>query len=129
MRNGAVYAVKAAVTAAVDDAKATTLFKDQSGALRKSITGTSFGLEGSVTADAGVAKFIENGTRPHVIEARGSGTLAFVANGSTVFARRVNHPGTAPRPFMEHAKQVGEQTLDYGIELLLEKPIARFNAA
>ncbi|MGE0105286.1 MAG: HK97-gp10 family putative phage morphogenesis protein [Blastocatellales bacterium] len=41
-------------------------------------------------------------TRPHVIVPRNAAVLAFPLNGKTVFARRVNHPGSniPSRPFM-----------------------------
>lgn len=41
-------------------------------------------------------------TKPHVIEAKNGGVLAFQAGGRMMFARRVNHPGSKipARPFM-----------------------------
>jgi hypothetical protein len=41
--------------------------------------------------------FIEAGTRPHVILPRRARVLVFQVAGRTVFARRVNHPGTKAR--------------------------------
>jgi hypothetical protein len=55
-----------------------------------------------------VAYFLEKGTRPHPIYARGGGFLRFVSNGAVVFRRMVNHPGTAPRPFMREARDLAE---------------------
>lgn len=41
------------------------------------------------------------GTRPHVIVPRKGSVLVFVSKqGQTVFARRVNHPGTKPNRYL-----------------------------
>ena len=51
-----------------------------------------------------LGKWITDGTRPHVIRPRGQGyPLRFTVNGRTVYAYRVNHPGTKPNPFTERA--------------------------
>ena len=63
-------------------------------------------VSGRIFSDASVryAAIHEFGgrTRPHVIEAKAGGVLAFQSGGKTVFARRVNHPGSKipARPFM-----------------------------
>lgn len=41
-----------------------------------------------------LVEWLEEGTRPHVIRARGARVLAFQMRGRTVFATRVMHPGT-----------------------------------
>jgi len=121
--------VRDAVKAGEEDARTTTLYKDQTGALRRSTVGTQISsVKGEIRAGAKHARFIENGTPPHVIEGKGGGTLSFVANGSRVFARRVNHPGTAERPFMAHAASVAEKTLDYGLEFYVDQATSRSNA-
>lgn len=38
-------------------------------------------------------KYVDEGTRPHVIE----GLLVFQIHGVTVFSRNVHHPGTVPQ--------------------------------
>lgn len=118
--------MRATVKTAEAVAKGTKLFNDITGALRKSISSEATGLEGKVIAASKYARFVEYGTAPHVIEAK-SGMLRFVVAGSTVFARRVNHPGTAERPFMAEAARVGQQTLDYGLEISTDQAIAVFN--
>lgn len=55
-----------------------------------------------LVSDAPHAPFVSEGTRSHVIEARGS-VLAFEIAGQEVFARRVEHPGTEPNPYVENA--------------------------
>jgi hypothetical protein len=50
------------------------------------------------------ARFVHNGTAPHVINARPGGTLAWkAADGSQRFAKSVFHPGTRANPFMKDA--------------------------
>jgi hypothetical protein len=64
-------------------------------------------------ATANYAGFVERGTRPHVIRPRTRKALRFAADagsarltgtprsgGRVRFARRVQHPGTRPQPFM-----------------------------
>ena len=82
-------------------------------------------LEGQLSANTRYAFWVENGTQPHVIRARNAKALRFVQNGAVRFATEVHHPGTAPRPFMQHARDVGERSLDYGIEYLVGEAIKR----
>lgn len=128
IRNNAGQALRAAVRASEDDAKSTTLFKDGATArLRQNIVGTVEGLTGELKASTAYAQWVESGTQPHVIEAKSGGLLRFVVAGRVIFARRVRHPGTAPRPFMQHAADVGDKTLDYGIEYFTDYAISKFN--
>ena len=43
--------------------------------------------------------FVANGTSAHVIVPRQARVLAFQSGGKTVFAMRVNHPGSKANPF------------------------------
>lgn len=127
--NNAHQALKSALAAAKAHAKASTLFKDGPQAvLRNSVDEKLDGpFEGRVFAGAKHGKFVEDGTRPHIIAAKGK-ALRFVIQGQTFFRKVVHHPGTQARPFMGEAADVGEQTLDYGLELMSERPIAHFNS-
>lgn len=125
--NAASMALRSAVQAAEADAKGTTLYNDRTGLLRSKTTGSVNGLSGEIRAATPYAKWVENGTRPHKITARKGGVLCFVSGGATRFARSVNHPGTAERPFMQHAKDVGEKTLDYGADYFLDYATNAFN--
>ena len=61
-------------------------------------------VKGGVTAHAKYARYVHDGTRPHVIRPKNpGGVLHFVMNGRPVFARSVNHPGTIARPFLRNA--------------------------
>lgn len=74
------------------------------GALRDSLAQVNSPGEVSVgTHGISYVVYVVEGTRPHAIEAKKSSTLVFKVNGMTVFAKRVQHPGTAPNPFMEDA--------------------------
>lgn len=119
IHQAAVLAVRAAVDAAEESARGTTLFNDATGETRRSIRGEVDGLEGFVTA-GGAAGFLENGTPPHRIPTSGYATLAFEVNGEKVFASWVDHPGTAERPFMAEAQKVGQQALEYGLEFFVD---------
>lgn len=101
-------ASQGAQKATADEAEATRL-RIVSGAYWTNRTGRlaqSFRVEPGVEAlsatlvsGSKVARFLLNGTRPHVITPRRRDALAFVVNGARVVTRRVNHPGTQPRPF------------------------------
>jgi len=101
------------VALGVAHAKATTKFKDRTTALRKSIGREPRGEWGwRLVAGAPHARFVESGTKPHVIEARRARALRFVWHGELRFARRVNHPGTKPTHFMRDAAAEVERFLD-----------------
>ncbi len=89
-------------------AKTSALYKSHTYGLRSSINfGTQMGSTSAhavMRASAPYAAFVENGTRPHTIEARRKSTLRFVQNGAIRFARAVRHPGTKARPFMAQAQ-------------------------
>lgn len=81
--------------------------KVRSGELRDSIgsslstTASSVRLEAFATARH--ARFVHDGTRPHVIRARNARALRFQVGGRTVFARQVQHPGTKATNFLSAA--------------------------
>lgn len=123
------HAIVDAVSATEQHAKSTRLFKDITGDTRRSIGSAVDGFSGRVFAFSKIARFLENGTRPHVITARNGGVLSFIQNGTRRFARSVNHPGTAPRPFMHEAGDHGEIVLDYAVDNYVDAAVARFSAA
>ena len=47
-------------------------------------------------------KFIEHGTPPHIIEAKNAKALHWKSGGEDRFAKKVNHPGTPPFPFIRN---------------------------
>ena len=128
LQNNVTQAVRLATDAVYADAKATTLFKDRTGELRGSIKSSVEGHTGKVSRGRkAYMSFVANGTPPHIIPASGDGMLRFEMNGEVFFRRSVNHKGTTPRPFMQHASDVGERMLRPIVERFVESAIRRFN--
>ena len=126
LTQAARMALRSAVDASKASAKGTTLWKDKTGGMRQSITAQVTGDAGFVQA-MGAARFLETGTRPHVISAVRAKFLRFTIGGTTYFRRSVYHPGTAPRPFMHQAALVGQQAADYGADYFVDYAIRKHN--
>ena len=120
----AVLALRGAVEAAETSEKTTTLFHDKTGETRGSVRGQVLGFKGRVSV-GGAAKLLQNGTKPHVIEAKRAGMLRFMVNGQVLFRRRVNHPGTAERPFVSEARERGAVALAFGADFYVGAAIQR----
>lgn len=67
------------------------------------------------------SSFVNDGTPPHVIEAKNAKALRFEMNGELVFAKRVNHPGTQPQPFMDRAERVADRALNREIQVAVDE--------
>lgn len=110
-------------------ARATTTFKDKSGALRKSIVrgekGTWAQFVKAGGKDAPYAQWIEAGSRAHEIKARRARFLRFEQNGQVVFRKRVFHPGTKPVRFMQAARDAAEGVVNQYLEAGLNAAINR----
>jgi hypothetical protein len=121
LADGIKLAVQNAVREGAQEARQVHRYKDRSGNLTRSIRGTLVsydrdGAVGEIAADAKYASFVEEGTRPHVINARPGKTLRWESeDGSVHFARSVNHPGTRSQPFMGPAYLRAERVLEAGI--------------
>lgn len=77
----------------------------RTGRLRAANTGDvgtpeAFRCEGTMSNPTAYALDVHQGTPPHRIEPRNATVLRFEVGGETVFSAYVNHPGTAPRPFL-----------------------------
>ena len=72
-----------------------------SGSMRIAERGSA--VVGQVEYTANYAAAVHNGTRPHVIVPRRGRYLRFQVGGRTVYARRVQHPGTPARPYLATA--------------------------
>lgn len=122
----AAYAVLEHVAdAAEESARATTLYRDKGGELRRRTYVQPSGADFELVADTFYAAWVENGRRAVVAGGRsvdvtpgawaGSGftvrrrvhtgvkMLRFVVNGQVIFRKRVGP--AAPRPFMQAAAQ------------------------
>ena len=103
-------AMDLAVDIVAEDAKLRA--PDKTGELKQSIGTRVAGkfaadtLTGVVSAGAPHALPVEDGTRPHVIRPKHRRALRFPVIGGPggfAFAKKVDHPGTAPKPFLEPA--------------------------
>lgn len=102
----------------VNHAKRTTLFRDRTGMLRKSIrpfrprgTWSRGTLSVDVVAGGNRISYalpVHDGSKAHDIVPRNKTILRFPRKAPHTFARRVRHPGTSPRPFMLEAAQAVE---------------------
>ncbi len=135
---GDVYAAIAdamtdAVDAAAKDAFSTNLFQNHTWKLRSSTKASvdKIMFRGKLSNATPYARYVEEGTRPHVIAARRKPLLRFywTRHGFWFAGKKVNHPGTKPRPFMRHAGEVGGVKLRELGEAYTDRAINRFNAA
>jgi hypothetical protein len=122
LARGIKQAVTNAVEEGADEARKVHRYVDRSGDLTRSIDGhlESFdhlGAVGILQAKAKYASFVENGTKPHRIVVRRKKALHWEDGGVHYFAKSVNHPGTAPRPFMGPAYLKAERVLERDIEV------------
>lgn len=74
----------------------------RTGATRRSIHEGRVTNSGAEIIGSGVAIIIDTGSRPHSIEASGR-RLRFQEGGRTIFARKVDHPGTRAEPYRMRA--------------------------
>lgn len=83
----------------------------RTGRLRESIRASRvkvsgpFRVEAHVSANRRYARFVHEGTRPHIILARRARALRFYwpRVGKVVFFKSVNHPGNDANPFLDIA--------------------------
>jgi hypothetical protein len=60
-------------------------------------------------------KYLEEGTPPHVIKPKKKPFLQFRVNGQFVRTKKVNHPGTKPRPLLEDTLRGNKARLERNI--------------
>lgn len=77
------------------------------GTIGSTLVGAGSSVSGHVGSNDRVARYLEYGTRPHVIRPRNARALRFVSGGRVVFARAVNHPGTRPYRWLERSGEQG----------------------
>ena len=138
IERAAPHALSMIADQVVNEARRTTLFRDRTGLLRRSILrgplAGSFAA-GTLTVDAkaGIGAsygvFVHDGTRPHVIEPNKRKSLRFVAGGGFIFSRRVQHPGTQPRPFLQEAVRASESFATRTLSQAMQLAFARAGVA
>lgn len=113
--NLAIGAINKAVANELDDTahkverQAKELVPIDTGALRSSISTSGGGLDYSITASTPYAKYIEDGTNPHVITGNPYLRWDGQINGPV---KSVNHPGNRAYKYMETACDTQTQGLD-----------------
>lgn len=129
-------AVEHTVTTTTMKARSEHRWQDQTGATRKGIEGdvsnAPTGASGSVAAGLN-AERLNDGTRPHRIEAGGAAVAAFgraavigkhflrfTVGGRTLFRRYVNHPGTKPDPFLDAAADYAGEEIASAVEAAMD---------
>ena len=110
-----IGAINRAISNELDDTahkverQAKELVPIDTGALRSSISTSGGGLDYSITASTPYAKYIEDGTRPHVITGNPYLRWDGQINGPV---KSVNHPGNRAYKYMETACDTQTQGLD-----------------
>lgn len=100
--------------------------------LRDSIDGQvlssdASGATGELRATAEHASYVRDGTPPHEITPRRGRFLRFEVGGKTVFATKVNHPGTKPNDFWKRAAEKAEDVLEREAQRAADQFAARVN--
>lgn len=122
--NLAIGAISKAVANELDDTahkverQAKELVPIDTGALRSSISTSGGGLDYSITASTPYAKYIEDGTRPHVITGNPYLIWDGQINGPV---KSVNHPGNRAYKYMETACDTQTQGLDDRIAAAIDR--------
>lgn len=71
----------------------------RTGKTRQSLRGRNATQRRATVVGWYVASFINAGVKPHTIQPKRGRQMIFQANGNTVFARRVSHPGMSGNRF------------------------------
>lgn len=123
MGTSTVRAIGEGVDAGAAHARHTHVHKTRTGRLTspqnlrgRIVSANELGAVGEIRNDTPYVRFVEYPTRPHVIEAVNAQALRFKIGNRTVFAKRVQHPGTPGFPFMEPAGDVAVRQIIYETE-------------
>lgn len=126
LATGLQGAVGKAVEAGQNEARTNHRFTSRTNTLTDNTKGrvtatTAHGAEGVLESTAPYAAAVNDGSQAHVIQARNAQALAFEKDGETVFARAVQHPGTAADPFFDRGVAKTETVLVAEVEKALDK--------
>jgi hypothetical protein len=78
-------------------------------------------LRGNQTRNKKLSK--KHGASGALVGAQGVDKLAFYIDGKLVFASMVNHPGTAPDPFFDHARDKAAEVLRTKLGEVIDKVV------
>lgn len=103
-------AVNVALTASalLVEGQAKALAPVDTGNLRNSITHELGKKEARVGTNVEYAQAVEFGTSPHTISIKDKKVLS---DGKTFFGKTVQHPGTAPQPFLNPALETNKSNI------------------
>jgi hypothetical protein len=130
LAQGAGNAVRRACEEGAQEARTVHRYKDRTWKLTRSIRGellfvTAGEAWGEIVAGGPrvpYARFVEEGTKAHVIRARFKKYLHWVgADGAEHFAKQVNHPGSKPYPYMGPAYLKAERVLEREIDVMVAR--------
>lgn len=124
LRSGLQQAVQSAIAVATMAARGEHAWKDRTGDTRESIEPTiemnAHGASASLKAEGNAAR-LAAGTEAHRIDAKNARFLRFEIGGTLVFRKSVQHPGTAPDPYLDQAaEKAGEQLVSQALRELDE---------
>lgn len=94
----------------------------KTGALERSIFKRRIGGGWELGHDSQVAphaRFVHDGTRPHVILPKDRKVLRWPVPGRFAFARKVNHPGTKPDTWLVDAARLAPPAFQRHVETLV----------
>lgn len=77
----------------------------KTGKTRASVHVANADSDGAEITASSVAVMIDTGTKPHAIEPVRFEVVRFQSRGQTVFARKVDHPGTRAHPYRMRAAE------------------------
>jgi len=127
INHGAENAVRLAASEGLAYSRARRRYKDRTGQLSdfaySTIVSRSVGKpEAEIVWPVAYASFVEEGTKPHPIEARRAPNLVFYwpKIGGVFVGKRVNHPGTKAYGFAGDAYRKAEDVLIREAELGVE---------
>ena len=108
VRRHLAASIEAVARDVVEHARASHRFKTRSGTLERfteaKVDRANLRAEvGFKASDVPYGAYVHDGTPPHKIRPKDRRALRWVAGGDFVFAKGVNHPGTAPDPFLYNA--------------------------
>jgi hypothetical protein len=129
LHQGLVGVVERAVVAGAEEAKTNHRFRsradDEDGIVEHTrgylVAKGPPDVIGELDSVSNHSAFVNDGTKPHVIEPKYAKALRFEAWGDEVFTANVHHPGTAPDPFFDHGVVKAEQVLMDEAKELLER--------
>ena len=82
---------------------AATRVEVKTGKTRRSIRVKNASMKKAAVEAKGGARFLEAGTKAHIIRPRRFRALKWNASGQPMFAKKVNHPSTKAKPFLRRS--------------------------